>query len=145
MPPWEDQSEGHRIARMTGPDCAIMCNLINTHTHTYSTYWLTRVKIEKICQRIPPPLYIYIYPYIYNFFFSERAARAGGGGRCQTFLFFFPCSADHEREWPPCKVVFFGLATNALNVGNNNNTLLVGIKSKGSNITINGRSFLFKR
>ena len=43
--------------------------------------------------------------------------------RCQTFLFsFFPCSADHERDWPPCKVVFFGLATNALNVRNNNKT-----------------------
>ena len=26
---------------------------------------------------------------------------------------------DHERDWPPCKVVFFGLATNALNVRNN--------------------------
>ena len=37
------------------------------------------------------------------------------------FFFFFPCSADHERDWPPCKVVFFGLATNALNVRNNNN------------------------
>ena len=42
--------------------------------------------------------------------------------RCQTFYFyFFPCSADHERDWPPCKVVFFGLPTNALNVRNNNN------------------------
>ena len=41
--------------------------------------------------------------------------------RCQTFSFsFFPCSADHERDWPPCKEVFFGLATNALNVRNNN-------------------------
>ena len=30
---------------------------------------------------------------------------------------FFPCSADHERDWPPCKkIVFFGLATNAPNV-----------------------------
>ena len=27
------------------------------------------------------------------------------------FLFSFPCSADHERDWPPCKVVFFELAT----------------------------------
>ena len=46
-----------------------------------------------------------------------------GKGRpvgCQTFS-FFPCSADHEQDWPPCKVVFFGLATNALNVRNNNN------------------------
>ena len=31
----EDQREWHRmtINRMTGPDCAVMCNLINTHTH----------------------------------------------------------------------------------------------------------------
>ena len=34
MPPWEDQFEWHRMTRMTGPDCAVMCNLINTHTHT---------------------------------------------------------------------------------------------------------------
>ena len=62
-----------------------------------------------------------IFLFFIFYFFSERAARAGGGGgvRCQTF--FFPCSADHERDWPPCKVVFFGLATNALNVRNNNN------------------------
>ena len=41
------------------------------------------------------------------FCFSERAAWGGGGGRYQTFSFsFFPCSADHERNWPPCKVVF---------------------------------------
>ena len=26
--------EWHRMTRMTGPDCAVMCNLINTHTHT---------------------------------------------------------------------------------------------------------------
>ena len=37
----------------------------------------------------------------------------------RLFFFFFPCSADHERDWPPCKVVFLGLATNALNVRNN--------------------------
>ena len=35
------------------------------------------------------------------------------------FFFFSPVPADHERDWPPCKVVFFGLATNALNVRNN--------------------------
>ena len=34
--PWEDQCEWHKITRMTGPDCAVMCNLINTHTHTFS-------------------------------------------------------------------------------------------------------------
>ena len=60
-------------------------------------------------------------------FFSERAARGGGaGGALPDFFFFhfFPCSADHERDWPPCKVSsFFGLATNALNVRNNNNKM----------------------
>ena len=46
----------------------------------------------------------------------------GGGICCQTFILFsFPCSADQERDWPPCKVVFSGLATNTLNVRNNNN------------------------
>ena len=24
------------MTRMTGPDCAVMCNLINTHTHIYT-------------------------------------------------------------------------------------------------------------
>ena len=27
-------TQWHRMTRMTGPDCAVMCNLINTHTHT---------------------------------------------------------------------------------------------------------------
>ena len=44
----------------------------------------------------------------------------GGGYAARLFvLLSFPCSADHERDWPPCKVVFFGLATNTLNVRNN--------------------------
>ena len=46
----------------------------------------------------------------------------GGGFAARLFLLFsFPCSADHERDLPPCKVVFFGLETNTLNVRNNNN------------------------
>ena len=32
IPPWEDQCEWHIMTRMTGPNCAVMCNLINTHT-----------------------------------------------------------------------------------------------------------------
>ena len=65
------------------------------------------------------------------YFFSPNEQRAGGGGRGVGgllpdffFLFLFPCSTDHERNWPPCEVVFFGLATNALNVGNNNRRML---------------------
>ena len=54
-----------------------------------------------------------VISYFYLFFiFSERAER-GWGALPDFFFFFFPCSADHERDWPPCKVVFFGLATNA--------------------------------
>ena len=65
---------------------------------------------------------ITVVRFIFYFFLRTSSARGGGGVRCQTFSFsFFPCSADHERDWPPCKVVFFGLATNALNVRNNNN------------------------
>ena len=31
----EDQCEWHRMTRMTGPDCVVMCNLITTYIHTY--------------------------------------------------------------------------------------------------------------
>ena len=43
-PPWEDQCEWHRMTRMTGPDCAVMCNLINIHTyiHTQGTLSLSK-------------------------------------------------------------------------------------------------------
>ena len=34
--PWEDQCEWRRMTRMTGLDCAIRRNLINTHTHTHA-------------------------------------------------------------------------------------------------------------
>ena len=56
--------------------------------------------------------------FCFSFFLRTSSARGGGAARL-FFFFFFPCSADHEWDWPPCKVVFFGLATNALNVRNN--------------------------
>ena len=31
------------MTRMTGTDCAVMCNLINTHTHTYEWHIMTRM------------------------------------------------------------------------------------------------------
>ena len=32
------------MTRMTGPDCVVMCNLINTHTHTHThSHTQTRV------------------------------------------------------------------------------------------------------
>ena len=74
----------------------------------------------------PRDFYLFIYLFSPN---EQRAGGGGGRGRCQTFI-FFPCSADHERDWPPCEVVFFGLATNALNVRNNNNNNNCGCSSK---------------
>ena len=54
----------------------------------------------------------------------------GWGYAARLFLLFsFPCSADHERDWPPCKVVFFGLATNTLNVRNNNNNIVLHVQN----------------
>ena len=54
------------------------------------------------------------------YFFSERAASGEGGGggyAARLFLFsFFPCSADHERDWATVLSRFFGLVTNTLNV-----------------------------
>ena len=61
----------------------------------------------------------------------------GGGGGYAARLFIllsFPCSADHERDWPPCIVVFFGLATNTLNVRNNKQQQLV-VQNKNIVIT----------
>ena len=68
----------------------------------------------------------FILFFLFIYFLRTSSARGGGGGGgalpdFDFFFFFSPCSADHERDWPPCKVVFFGLATNALNVRNNNN------------------------
>ena len=35
------------MTRMTRPDCAVMCNLINTHTHTH-THEARRVRASKL-------------------------------------------------------------------------------------------------
>ena len=37
---------------------------------------------------------------------NEQWGGWGGYAARLSLLFFFPCSADHERDWRPCKVVF---------------------------------------
>ena len=43
------------MTRMTGPDCAVMCNLINkytnTHTHKTEPGRFDGVTVEALCQR----------------------------------------------------------------------------------------------
>ena len=44
------------MTRMTGPDCVVMCNLINTHTHTH-THTVDRVNelyLREADDRRPP-------------------------------------------------------------------------------------------
>ena len=45
------------MTRMTGPDCAVMCNLINTHTHTHTSYPIccniTETKCIQIVHGVP--------------------------------------------------------------------------------------------
>ena len=36
------------MTRMTGPDCVVMCNLINTHTHTH-THSFNDLKATERC------------------------------------------------------------------------------------------------
>ena len=37
------------MTRMTRPDCAVMCNLINTHTHTHThTHKLKKCRKERV-------------------------------------------------------------------------------------------------
>ena len=40
------------MTRMTGPDCAVMCNLINTHTHTHTH--LGRINVSGITRMTGP-------------------------------------------------------------------------------------------
>ena len=40
------------------------------------------------------------------FFHLLRTSRVGCAARL-FILFSFPCPADHEREWPPCKAIVF--------------------------------------
>ena len=69
----------------------------------------------------------------------------GGGAARRFFLSFFPCSADHERDWPPCKVVSFGLlATNAVNMRNNNNPIRGGLSKRLSGANRTRAPFLQK-
>ena len=45
----------------------------------------------------------YVTWFLFVFLRTSSVGGGGGGVRCQTFLLLiFPCSADHERDWPPC-------------------------------------------
>ena len=36
------------MTRMTRPDCAVMCNLINTHTHTHKSARNLKIAVDTV-------------------------------------------------------------------------------------------------
>ena len=41
------------MTRMTGPDCAVMCNFLNTHTHTHTAGVWKKRRSQKLVPAIP--------------------------------------------------------------------------------------------
>ena len=73
------------MTRMTRPDCAVMCNLINTHTHAHThTYTHINTHTHTHTHTLPDR----VYTYFYDARFSETVASSldtleqgrGGGG-----------------------------------------------------------------
>ena len=55
--PWEDQCEWHRMTRITGPECVVMCNLRNIHTYIHAyihTYIQTNRGVGGLCVGVVP-------------------------------------------------------------------------------------------
>ena len=51
------------MTRMTRPDCAVMCNLINTHTHTHIYACVFRVlSVFYVCFSSPVILLLIVTP-----------------------------------------------------------------------------------
>ena len=69
------------MTRMTRPECAVMCNLINTHIHTHTHIVWRR---SRLTQQVGTAEFVSRDP----IFRRER-----GQGNIN-----FPCSADHEQD-----------------------------------------------
>ena len=49
------------MTRMTGPDCAVMCNLINIYTHTHTHTRMTGPDCAVMCNLINTHTHIHIH------------------------------------------------------------------------------------
>ena len=45
---------------------------------------------------------------LFLFYFPRTNSLGGGAALPDFFSFYFPCSVDHERDWPPREVGFRG-------------------------------------
>ena len=82
------------MTRMTGPDCVVMCNLINTYIHTYilpredQCVWhrmtrMTGPDCVVMCNLINTYyiIHTYIHTYIRTYIHVEINKEAGGGAQ----------------------------------------------------------------
>ena len=78
------QCEWHRMTGMTGPDCAVICNLINTHTHTH--IWedqreshrmtrMTRPDCAVMCNLINTHTHTHTHTHIFSWHRMTRMTR----------------------------------------------------------------------
>ena len=107
------------MTRMTGPYCAVMCNLINTHTHT-NTHLQTTItykhrlqyeifQLSFFVKGIYIPTYIYIHTYIHTYTLMEvkevtdvtSVGRRGAVAAESSQHFFL-------RSEPPCMPTEYG-------------------------------------
>ena len=116
----EDQCEWHRMTRMTGPDCVVMCNLINTHTHTSLPFYSRHFLFQHLRDTVSPnsliiDLYIHFSPLdvrgtlvnILSFILSVisrlmNSSLSGGFLKrpwtCTSNIRFLPCPEEHLTQ-----------------------------------------------
>ena len=108
------------MTRMTGPDCVVMCNLINTHTHThtgphdqkYNTLW---AGLDRFNFLLEPhgshSIYVHgrhsavcvcvFFPFILDVKFVECTSRGQTGGKSHRIshpLSFYGACVYFSRE-----------------------------------------------
>ena len=80
------------MTRMTGPDCAVMCNLINTHTYTHTFIQVGRENLNVVVQGLETLVKIALSPcltiekFIYP---TKECSFVRFGVECLHHTFFF--------------------------------------------------------
>ena len=92
----EKKREAARLGRLLSHTEAE--NLAKRHPLAQSTSRRNPCADARRIETCVPPRHVDASRDFYFILFSPNDAR--------LFSFFFPCSADHERDWPPCKVFF---------------------------------------
>ena len=87
------------MTRMTGPDCVVMCNLINTHTHTHThTHTLYS---NKLLGGILVCMHVCMYGHTYNKSIDQpgKVANPARGQLDRERKLIFPCPRSRLRIW----------------------------------------------